>query len=370
MTDTTTAPEGRAGERSVDESLPEQPTVERAGGLRSRLPDPTYLALLFFLGVPGTLVPSLEWMETFYLFGLFGFVPMLRGFLPSPGSDESPTDWIRMGTRSRLRPLVSTAYIQLNPFLQLKGLSQLAGHVPVLLRYRFRLPNAERYDQQVDYRLPVEGEWTVVNGGPTREHSHSWGMLAQRYACDLVVTDDGRSFEGDGERPEDYHCYGEPVVAPADGVVVAASDGHRDYHRAGGWLDPLQRDLRGNYLTIEHADGEYSVLAHLQEGSLAVSAGDRVERGDVVARCGHSGNSTEPHLHFQVQDHPSFFRAMSLPVYFADLRIRDADGETTTHERAYVREGQRVTPLGHEEERVASAGDDGRTTDAERPSRE
>ena len=355
MTDTTTAADRRAGERSADESPPEQPSVERSSGLRSRLPAPTYLALLLFLGIPGTLVPSLEWMERFYVFGLFGLWPMLKAFLPSPGSDESPTDWLRMGTRSKLRPLVSMAYIQLNPFVQLKGLYQLAGHVPVLLRYRFRLPDVERYDQQVDYRLPVTGEWAVVNGGPTREHSHSWGMLAQRYAYDLVVTDDGRSFEGDGERPEDYHCFGEPVVAPADGVVVAASDGHRDYHRAGGWLDPRQRDFRGNYLTIEHADGEYSVLAHLREGSLAVSTGDRVERGDVVARCGHSGNSTEPHLHFQVQDHSSFFRAMSLPVHFADLRIRDADGETTTHERAYVREGQRVTPLEEVEARVERA---------------
>lgn len=361
VSDSNTATERRAGDQSTDEALavngpavdestvdgpnPEALSVEQSSGLRSRIPDPTYLALLFFLGIPGTLVPSLEWLENFYFFGLFGVWPMLSNFLPSPGSDESPTNWIRSGTRSRLRPLASMAYTQLNPFLLVQGLRQLAGHVPVLVRYRFRLPDPERFEQRVDYRLPVEGEWTVINGGPTRERSHSWGILAQRFAYDLVVTDDrGRTHDGNGARPAEYHCYDEPVVAPADGVVVAANDGHRDYHRTGGWLDPLQHDLRGNYLTIEHADGEYSVLAHLAEGSLTVSEGDRVERGERVARCGHSGNSTEPHLHFHVQDRPSFYRSMSLPIHFANLQVRGPDGEATTHERAYVHEGQRVAP--------------------------
>ena len=333
-------------ESSLDRSASNPPTVESRDGIVSRLPDPMYLSLLFFLGIPGTLIPTLKWMEVFYLFGLFGFWPMLRGFLPSGGSDVDPTDWITMGTQSRRRPLISMLYLQLNPFLQLKGLFQLAGHIPVLLRYRFRLPDPDRFEQQVSYRLPVEGEWTVVGGGPTREHSHSWGMLAQRYAYDLVVTDEqGRTHEDDGDQPEDYHCYGEPLVAPADGVVVTASDGHRDYHRSGGWLDPRQRDPRGNYLTIKHCDEEYSLLAHLQQGSITVSEGDRVERGEQVARCGHSGNSTEPHLHFQLQDHPSFFRAMGLPIYFDSLRIREADGEAKYHESAYITEGQRVAPV-------------------------
>ncbi|WP_278002243.1 M23 family metallopeptidase [Natrinema caseinilyticum] len=326
-------------------SIPGQPSGAESSALRSRLPSPTSFAILFVLGIPGTLFPSLRRLEIFYLFGLFGLWPMVKAVLPSANGDTDgePTDWITMGTQSRVRPLVSMLYLQLNPSLQLTGIRQLAGHVPVLLRYRFRLPNPDRFEQQVDYRLPVAGEWTVVNGGPTRESSHSWGLLAQRYAYDLVVTDErGRSHEGSAESPAAYHCFGEPVVAPADGVVVAAEDGHRDYHRAGGWLDPRQRDLRGNHVTIEHAPGEYSVLAHLQEGSLAVSAGDRLERGDRIARCGHSGNSTEPHLHFQLQDRASFFRSMGLPIHFSNLSVRDPDGEKTSHERAYITAGQRV----------------------------
>ncbi|PCR90451.1 M23 family metallopeptidase [Natrinema ejinorense] len=322
---------------------PNLPSVDRSNGLRSRLPSPTSLALLFFLGIPGSLIPSLKRLEWFYLFGLFTLWHMVTGIVPSPSDDAEATNWISMGTPSGLRPLVSMVSLQLNPLIQWQGVKQIAGHGLTFLRYRLRLPDLDRFDQQVDYRLPVEGEWTVVNGGPTRDTSHSWGILAQRYAYDLVVTDDdGRSYEGSGDRPAEYHCFGEPIVAPADGVVVAASDGHRDYHRAGGWLDPRQRDLRGNFLTIEHATGEYSVLAHLRNGSLEVSKGDRVERGERVARCGNSGNSSEPHLHFQLQDRPSFFRSMGLPIHFSNLRLREPDGEETVHERAYIAAGQRV----------------------------
>jgi len=319
-------------------------TVERPSGLVSRLPSPASLALLFFLGLPGLVVPSLSWTKNFFLFGLFGLWPMVRGFLPSLG-DEDPTGWIEMGTDSALPSLLSVAYVQLNPFVQWIGLRQMVGQVPVVLRYHFRLPAPGRFDQTADYRLPVEGEWTVVNGGPTRRQSHSWGLLAQRYAYDLVVTDEaGCSHDGDGDRLAEYHCYGEPVVAPADGVVVAASDGHRDYGRPGGWLDPRQRDIRGNWVVVEHAGGEHSVLAHLQDGSVRVSPGDRVERGERLGRCGNSGNSTEPHLHFHVQDRASFYRGMGLPVRFDDVTVRTGEGEVTAHDRTYLRAGQRVAP--------------------------
>lgn len=158
----------------------------------------------------------------------------------------------------------------------------------------------------------------------------------------MKVDDEGRTYEGEGDEPTAFYAFGEPVLAPADGIVVAASDGHRDYHRTDGWLDPRQRDLRGNYVVVEHDGGEYSLLAHLQQGSVAVTPGDRVDRGQQVGRCGHSGNSTEPHLHFQVQDHPNWLRAASLPVQFADVTTRFPDEEPVHHDRAYVHAGQLV----------------------------
>jgi hypothetical protein len=255
----------------------------------------------------------------------------------------------------------------LNPFVFVQGVLQFAGHVPILLRYRGRLPNPDRFEQEVSYRLPFgdgasrdgtsdetggttadDGTWTVVNGSPTREHSHSWSILTQRYAYDFVITDEeGRTHVGDGSSPEQYYCYGEPILAPADGVVVATHDGHRDGPRAGGWLDLRQRNILGNWVTVEHADGEYSVLAHLQCGSVAVAEGDDVKRGQQVGRCGHSGNSTEPHLHFHVQDRPNFYLGMGLPIRF--------DGVRTTTENA-AEGGQNVNDEGAVEGTYVSAG--------------
>lgn len=313
--------------------------------LRQRLPDPTLLALLGFLSVPGYLFESLAALKAFVLFFLLSLWPLAAPLVPSPGDDDSsPTEWIQSGTEARFPFYVSLVYQQLNPFVQLQGLGQLAGHLPILARYRGRLPTPERYEQTTSFRLPFDGEWTVINGSHRREHSHSWGILTQRYAYDFVMTDDeGRTHTGDGSAPEDYYCFGEPIHAPADGVVVDASDGHRDYVRTGGWLDPTQRDIRGNWVVIEHDGGEFSLLAHLQCGSVCVTEGDRVECGQQVGRCGHSGNSTEPHLHFHVQDHPNFSLGMGLPVLFDGVRVRTGrSARESTHDRYSLTAGQVV----------------------------
>lgn len=172
-------------------------------------------------------------------------------------------------------------------------------------------------------------------------------MYAQRYAYDFVITDDdGRTHRGDGTANEEYYCFDEPILAPADGAVVSVRNNHRDYHRTNGWLDPLQRSILGNNVIIEHAGGEFSVLAHLERGSVAVEPGERVDRGQRIARCGNSGNSTEPHLHFHVQDRSNVFLGAGLPVQFANVRTTHPCTEPQSHERGYVHAGQRVTAVG------------------------
>ena len=89
------------------------------------------------------------------------------------------------------------------------------------------------------------------------------------------------------------------------------------------------RHILGNHVVIDLGEGAYAVLAHLQRGSATVVPGQDVRRGDVVGRCGNSGNSSEPHLHFQLMDRPWVFVAAGLPFVFAGVSIdgsRERDG--------------------------------------------
>ena len=65
------------------------------------------------------------------------------------------------------------------------------------------------------------------------------------------------------------------------------------------------RTPAGNHVVLDLGSGEYALLAHLRRGSVRVRPGQRVRRGETLGRCGNSGNSSEPHLHFHVQDRPS-----------------------------------------------------------------
>ena len=287
--------------------------------------DPTLLGFLGLLSLPALISESFESLEVLELFFLFWLWPLVRALFSG-----------------QVRFTVSNLPLLINPFVQAQSFAHIAGYVVAHVRYRGHPPAPERYEQTTDLRLPFDGTWTVVNGGVTKANSHSWFPISQRYAYDFCITDDddGQTYDDSGTDHEDYYCYSEPILAPADGTVVTASDGHRDSPYFDGWLDPFQRDIRGNYVTIKHAENEYSLLAHLQEGSITVSEGDRVERGQQIGRCGHSGNSTEPHLHFQLQDRPRFFAA-GLPITFDEVTI-EADDERSGKQS--INKGQQITP--------------------------
>lgn len=218
-----------------------------------------------------------------------------------------------------------------NPRGLWQTIAQSGGQIVAVVR-RLRQDEAAGAETAVTFHLPFANKWQVVNGGVTQESSHSWSLLSQRYAYDFFITDaSGQSYSGSGAKPEDYHCFSQPILAAADGEVVALRDDVADYGRAGScWIDWRTRDIRGNYITIRHAPGVYSLSAHLQHGSLQVAVGDKVQRGQPIARCGHSGHSTEPHLHFQVQDHPDFFLALGQPIRFAHFIQQANDDEALT----------------------------------------
>ncbi len=176
------------------------------------------------------------------------------------------------------------------------------------------------YQVHTQLHLPFEGSWNVLWGGRTIEENAHAAVSDERFALDLFIVRGPHTYEGDGRRNEQYFCFGKPVIAPASGIVVETMDGMAD--NQPGSVNPSE--LYGNHLVIDHGGGEYSLMGHLMKGSIAVKKGQLVFAGQVVARAGNSGVSTEPHLHFQLMDHASWVKAHGLPSQFVDYL---ADGK-------------------------------------------
>ncbi|HEX8211565.1 MAG TPA: M23 family metallopeptidase [Longimicrobium sp.] len=168
------------------------------------------------------------------------------------------------------------------------------------------------YTTRTELRLPFTGDWFVVWGGRSTFLNYHAAAADQRFAYDFLVVRDGSTFAGDAALNESYHCFGQPIVAPAAGVVRAAADGIED-NRPGVMN---AREPLGNHVVLDHGNGEFSFLAHLQRGSVAVQPGREVRAGEVIGRCGNSGNSTEAHLHYHLQNTGVFGAGEGLPAPF------------------------------------------------------
>jgi len=189
--------------------------------------------------------------------------------------------------------------------------------------------------------FPYAGRSAILDGHDALSHHRLWNFAhpklkafgvvdnTQRYALDIVAVDDqGAMFRGDGKRNRDWFSWGHPVRAPAEGRVIATHDGQPDNDVVGDenrWTD---RDFTkdeassdGNYVLIDHGEGEMSLLAHLREGSVKVHKGDLVHAGDVVAEAGNSGSSLGPHTHYELRDGWGLKGVHARPAYFRDVRI-------------------------------------------------
>lgn len=176
------------------------------------------------------------------------------------------------------------------------------------------------YQTKTPLRLPFDGEWYVFWGGRTVEQNYHAAYRDQRFAYDIVIRRDGSSHTGDGTQLEQYHCWGQPILAPGAGTVVTALDSLAD--QQPGQMDP--RNALGNHVVLDHGNGEFSLLAHLRRGSVAVRAGERVAQGQKLGECGNSGNTSEPHLHYHLQNGPTFGQGEGLPAQF---NAYTADGQ-------------------------------------------
>jgi urea transporter len=177
----------------------------------------------------------------------------------------------------------------------------LYSHTNHMLRFRPGL---------VSVKLPFFGIWQVSQGH-NGEHTHKGDW---RHAWDFIITDrDGKQYRGEGNNLSDYYCYNKPVVAVADGVVEHIIDNVED--NVVGDTNILEN--WGNSVIIKHADFLYSSVSHLIPGSITVKEGMRIKQGEIVGKCGNSGRSPYPHLHFQMQETPYIgSRTLNYPVSY------------------------------------------------------
>lgn len=166
--------------------------------------------------------------------------------------------------------------------------------------------------------LPFEGEWFVFWGGDTKQQNYHVVSKAQKNAFDMVIVDEkGRSFKTNGKTNEDYYAFGQPLIAPCDAEVVTVTEGVKD--NIPGEMNTAQ--ITGNTVVLKTTNNEYLLFAHFKLNSINVKAGDKVKQGQLLGLCGNSGNSSEPHLHFHIQDKEGMPGATGIKCYFEKIMV-------------------------------------------------
>ncbi len=178
------------------------------------------------------------------------------------------------------------------------------------------------------FTLPFKGTWLTFWGGDTAELNHHHDTKCQKYAFDFIMVNDNDGFfKTDGSNNEDYFSFGLDILAPADGEVIEVVSGLRDNKPK----ELNNFNFIGNYVMIKHDESTFSILGHLKRDSTVVKVGQKVKAGNKLAECGNSGYTTDPHLHFHVQDSDVFARvdenykrvdvAKGKKVYFSKLKV-------------------------------------------------
>ena len=197
-------------------------------------------------------------------------------------------------------------------------------------------------------QFPLRGEWLAPNTPGKQIPSHGTDQLAETYAYDFLQVDWSRKGHPFYDAPVlEYllhgvplnRCYGwgKEVYAPCDGQIIQARDGYPE-RQIVNWIsdsrvaitnartfNPHTSDIQvvsGNYAIMSCGNtGIFSAFAHLQQGSIAVTSGDFVKKGQIIGKVGHSGNSTAPHLHFQLMDSPDVTTASGVPCAFERYEV-------------------------------------------------
>lgn len=165
--------------------------------------------------------------------------------------------------------------------------------------------------------LPFNGEWFVYWGGVTETQNYHVNEVTQQYAYDLMKVKDGVSYDGDPMDNESYFAFGEEIIAPCAARVITVIDGVPD--NIPGETNP--QELTGNTIVLQTDRGEFVLLAHLMKGSIIVEEGQDISKGEILAKCGNSGNSTEAHLHLSLQNAADMEDSIGAKLYFDRIEV-------------------------------------------------
>ncbi|MEV9639573.1 M23 family metallopeptidase [Mammaliicoccus sciuri] len=182
----------------------------------------------------------------------------------------------------------------------------------LLIKPYERYPQTDAIYSKQTYTMPVKEDWTVFWGGANEFLNYHYEYENQRYAYDLVITHNGETFSNNRLKNENFHAFSKKVYAPNDGKVIKTENTIRD--NIPGEMN--EEDFLGNYVIIKHEVNEYSLIAHLKRYSITVQEGANVKTGELIGLCGNSGNSSEPHIHFQVMDNASISKGQSIRMKF------------------------------------------------------
>ncbi len=203
----------------------------------------------------------------------------------------------------------------------------------VVVKPRSYVPKTSLY-------LPLKGKVIVWDGHDFYAHHRRYplglpkqiakGITANsnRYAYDFItIADDGSVFKDTPFKKENWYSFGKPVYAPGTGRIVDVQNKVPDNFFTG-------RDLRspdipasldpsgmGNHVIIDHGNGEFSVILHMEKGSVKFKIGERVIAGQQIGNVGFSGDAIFPHVHYTVMNGARERINEGIPSYFNAYKL-------------------------------------------------
>lgn len=344
----------------MDVNVPLAPTAFSAGG-RAHL---AYELHVTNMGKSDLLLSSLDVIDadnSSRVLATFSQAD-LEGMMPRQGSDKTLLTAQKAGV---IFVWVTFDRLQDAPLKLSNRFKVKVGDYPETLDVQIR-PLAVAKNSLV-IGAPLSGDRWVAANGPANASGHRRALIpidghaaiAQRYAIDWVqLGTDNKTYRGDPKDNKSYLAFGQDALAVADGVVAAVLDGiPNNVPGIDSRAQPITlANVGGNFVQLDLGNGLYAFYAHMQPGSLRVKAGDKVRRGQVIGLVGNTGNSTEPHLHFQVSNSPEPLGSEGFPYALPAFEVQGSAqlvgdeikvqlgqaGESTTRTLAIPADGEIV----------------------------